>query len=39
MVMHIYESVDLVGFLFEVKAYEKNNRSYIVDITRIIFFV
>ena len=34
-----YESVDLVRFSFEIKAYEKNNRRHIVDIPRIIFFI
>ena len=35
----IYESVDLLGFWFEIKAYEKNNHRHIVDIPRIVFFV
>jgi len=35
---YIYESVDLLGFWFEIKAYEKNNHRHIVDIPRIIFF-
>ena len=26
------ESVDLLGFLFEIKAYEKNNHRHIADI-------
>jgi len=34
----IYESVDLLGFWFEIKAYEKNNPRHIIDIPRIIFF-
>jgi len=33
-----YESVDLLGFLFEIEKYEKNNHRHIVDIPRIIFF-
>jgi hypothetical protein len=35
----IDESVDLLGFWFEIKACEKNNHRHIVDIPRIIFFV
>ena len=34
----IYESVDLLGFLFEIEKYEKNNHRHIFDIPRIIFF-
>jgi len=34
----IYESVDLLGFWFEIKAYEKNNHRHTFDIPRIIFF-
>jgi len=33
-----YESVDLLGFWFEIKTYEKNNHRHIFDIPRIIFF-
>jgi len=33
------ESVDLIGFSFEVKAYEKFYHRHIVDIPRIKFFV
>jgi len=29
----IYESVDLLGFWFEIEAYEKNNHRHIVDIS------
>jgi len=36
---YIYESVDLLGFWFEIKAYEKNNHRHIFDIPRIIFFL
>ena len=35
----IYESVDLIGFSFEIKAYEKIYRRHIADIPRINFFV
>jgi len=35
----IYESVDLIGFSFEVEAYEKFYHRHIVDIPRIKFFV
>ncbi len=31
------ESVDLLSFLFEIKAFGKNNHRHIVDIPRIIF--
>jgi len=34
----IYESVDLIGFLFEVKAYEKFYHRHVADIPRIKFF-
>jgi len=34
----IHEFVDLLGFLFEIEKYEKNNHRHIVDIPRIIFF-
>jgi len=34
----IYESVNLLGFWFEIKAYEKNNHRHTIDIPRIIFF-
>jgi len=33
----IYESVDLPGLWFEIKAYEKNDHRHIFDILRIIF--
>ncbi len=33
------ESVDLIGFLFEIKAYEKFYHRHMVDIPRIKFFV
>jgi len=39
MKKQIDESVDLLGFLFEIEAYEKNNHRHILDIPRIIFFV
>jgi len=29
----MYESVDLLGFWFEIKAYEKNNHRHIFDIS------
>jgi len=34
----IYEFVDLLGFLFEIKTYEKDNHKHVFDINRIIFF-
>jgi hypothetical protein len=34
----IHESVDLLGFWFEIETYEKNNHRHITDIPRIIFF-
>jgi hypothetical protein len=37
-VYRIDESVDLLGFLFDIKACEKNNRRHIFDISRIIVF-
>ena len=33
----IYESVDLLGFWFEIKTCKKNNHRHVVDISRIIF--
>jgi len=35
--MSITESVDLLGFWFEIKTFEKNNHRHIFDIPRIIF--
>ena len=37
--LKIDESVDLIGFSFEVKAYEKFYHRHMVDIPRIKFFV
>ncbi len=33
------ESIDLIGFSFEIKAYGKIYHRHMVDITRINFFV
>jgi hypothetical protein len=33
----IDESVDLLEFWFEIKAYEKNNHRHLSDIPRIVF--
>jgi len=35
----INESVDLIGFSFEIEAYEKFYHRHIVDIPRIKFFL
>jgi len=37
-IIPINESVDLLGFWFEIKKFEKNNHRHIFDIPRIIFF-
>jgi len=35
----MYESVDLIGFSFEIKAYKKFYQRHIIDIPRIKFLV